>query len=93
MTHAAINVVVQMTIPANYVYIKVATQHVYETRCFYGFDDLHYCNTRGSIQAGVVHIGTSCVFFAAVLRVFLKSSYFAQGLPQQRYYDFGVLEE
>ena len=29
------------------MHIEVAAQHVYETRCLYGFDDLHYCGTRG----------------------------------------------
>ena len=92
MTHAAINVhvVAQMTTLAKYMYIKVATHHVYESRCFYGFDDSHYCNTRGEHSGrSCPHLDWLCVLFAAVLSVFLKSSHFVQGLPTQRYYDLG----
>ena len=41
--------------------IKVATPYVYDARSLYGFDDLYYCDTMGSVQAGVVHNGTGCV--------------------------------
>ena len=41
--------------------IKVATPHVYDERGLYGFDELYYCDTTGSVQAGVVHHGSGCV--------------------------------
>ena len=77
-----------MTIPAKYMHIKVATQHVYETRCFYGFDDLHYCDILGGPfrqEFSTMGLGV-CVLFAAVLSVSLQSSHFVQDLPTQLYY-------
>ena len=73
--------------------ILVTTQHVYDTRCFYGFDDLHFCDMMWDHSGrSFPHWDWVCVLFAAVLSVFLKSSHFVLGLPTQRYYDLGSLK-
>ena len=71
MTHAAINVVVQMTIPAKYIRIlKLQPNMCMKQDASMVLMICIIAIQGGSIQAGEVHIRNGCVFYSQLCSVY-----------------------